>query len=284
MDEVMDRLTHAIQLAEGADKDEVPSGSGSGSGDPLASGRIELRDVELSYPTRPSAPILKGVNMTIEDGQTVAVVGGSGCGKSTLLHLLQKNYPISRGTITVGGKDLRHINTPSYRSQMATVPQEPKLFNRSVAENIAYRPSAASPPDLVEVGAAAQAANADGFISELQGAYGYEVGKFGEKLSGGQRQRVSIARSLFADDKVKMLFLDEATSALDNESEHLVQVALETAQKGRTTLIVAHRLSTIMQADCIFVMKGGRVVEQGTFDELKAKPDGEFASHYAGQL
>ena len=248
----------------------------------IAKAVIELRDVKFAYPTRLQAQVLNGVSFRVEEGSTVAIVGASGCGKSTILHLLQKNYPIQGGEVLIGGTNINDMDTESLRSQLATVPQEPKLFNRSIRDNIAYRPQEA-PVTIEAVQAAAKAAKAHAFVQEIQNAYDFVVGKFGGRVSGGQRQRIAIARSLFASKDAKILLLDEATSALDNESERLVQAALEDFQKGRTTIIVAHRLSTIKAADNILVMKDGKVVEQGTFQDLVANK-GQFYEFYKDEV
>jgi ABC-type multidrug transport system fused ATPase/permease subunit len=267
--------------ADGDDK--MPPGSTF-----KTAGKIEFKDVRFSYPTRPEAEVLCGLNITIEAGQTVAFVGASGCGKSTLIQMVQKMYHANSGQILIDGVDVRSISTTLLREKIAVVPQEPKLFNMSVADNVSYRPVAAeSAPALVEqmVKDAATTANADAFVQKLEGGYEYEVGKFGGKLSGGQCQRVAIARSLYGPaDSIKILLLDEATSALDNESENLVQEALSKASVGRTTIIVALRLSTIQHVDQIFVIDHGKMVECGTFAELKSKQDGAFAQIYASQF
>jgi len=264
-------------------EDKMPEDA---SFDPI--GKLEFKDVHFAYPTRPDAEVLQGLNITVEAGQTVAFVGTSGCGKSTLLSMVQKLYHCGSGSILLDGVDLRDIPTTKLRERIAVVPQEPKLFNLSVAGNISYRPLAASTaPALVDsmVRDAASTANAHTFVEALDQGYDYNVGKFGGKLSGGQCQRVAIARSLYGpSDSVKILLLDEATSALDNVSEQLVQDALAKAQEGRTTIIVAHRLSTIQNVDQIFVIDKGVCVEQGTFAELKAKQDGAFAHIYESQF
>ena len=255
----------------------------TGSESKLAGGKIEFVDVKFSYPTRPEAEVLKGLSFTIEAGTTVAVVGASGGGKSTILGLLQKLYHPSSGKVLIDGFDVSTVHRDSLRAQMAVVPQEPKLFNMSVEENIAYRPTDLTTAQFKEsVAAAANAAHATDFVNKLEGGFDYKVGRFGSKLSGGQCQRVAIARSIYGL-QTSLLLLDEATSALDNESEVLVQKALTEAQKGRTTVIVAHRLSTIQDADKIIVLEDGRVAEEGTFNELKAKK-GVFHSLYESAL
>jgi ABC-type multidrug transport system fused ATPase/permease subunit len=202
--------------------------------------------------------------------------------------MVQKMYHANSGQILIDGVDVRLISTTLLREKIAVVPQEPKLFSMSVAENVSYRPVAAdSAPALVEqmVQDAATTANADAFVRKLEGGYEYEVGKFGGKLSGGQCQRVAIARSLYGpSDSIKILLLDEATSALDNESENLVQEALSKASVGRTTIIVAHRLSTIQHVDQIFVIDHGRCIEQGTFEELcNSKKTNIFGAYAAAK-
>ena len=264
-------------------EDKMPKGQ-----DYNPTGKIEFKDVHFAYPTRPDAEVLRGLNITVEAGQTVAFVGTSGCGKSTLLSMVQKLYHCDSGSILVDGVDLREIPTTKLRERIAVVPQEPKLFNLTVSGNVSYRPLAAdTAPALVQsmVADASKTANAHNFVEKLDGRYNYNVGKFGSRLSGGQCQRVAIARSLYGPTgSVKILLLDEATSALDNESEQLVQDALAKAQEGRTTIIVAHRLSTIQNVDQIFVIDQGVCVEQGTFAELKARPDGAFAHIYESQF
>jgi len=252
----------------------------------IGKGKIEFKDVRFRYPTRPEAEVLKGMSFTIEGGTTVAIVGGSGGGKSTILGLLQKLYHPSSGHVLVDGIDIAGAQRDYLRSQLAVVPQEPKLFNLSVKDNISYRPhedmGSGAADSYVET--AASASHATTFVNALQDKFDYRVGRFGSRLSGGQCQRIAIARSIFGPpENRKILLLDEATSALDNESEELVQKALEDAQKGRTTVIVAHRLSTIKDADKIIVLEEGRVAEEGTFAELSAKK-GVFWSLYESAL
>jgi ABC-type multidrug transport system fused ATPase/permease subunit len=249
----------------------------------LTGGKIEFENVKFHYPTRPEAEVLKGLSFTIEAGTTVAIVGASGGGKSTILGLLQKLYHPSSGKVMIDGFDVSSVHRDSLRSQLAVVPQEPKLFNISVSDNIAYRPTTLSKTQSQEaVAKAAKAAHASEFVRKLEDGFDYLVGRFGSKLSGGQCQRVAIARSIYGPE-TPLLLLDEATSALDNESEVLVQNALTEAMKGRTTVIVAHRLSTIQDADKIIVLEEGKVAEEGTFTELKSKK-GVFWSLYESAL
>ena len=238
----------------------------SGTLTPVATeGHVRFEDVAFTYPTRPDQQVLTTVDLRLAPGETVALVGPSGGGKSTIAALLSRFYDPSAGRITLDGHDLRDLDADWLRRQIGVVAQEPVLFATSIRENILYgRPEA--PPEAVR--AAARAANAHGFISALPEGYETEVGERGVRLSGGQKQRVAIARALLEDPRI--LVLDEATSALDAESEHLVQEALERLMRGRTTLVIAHRLSTVQSADRIVVIADGRVVEQGDHRALIA--------------
>ncbi|HVE72443.1 MAG TPA: ABC transporter transmembrane domain-containing protein [Thermoanaerobaculia bacterium] len=230
---------------------------------------IELKDVGsgLHYDdvtfTYGHDPVLRDVNLRVAPGEIVALVGGSGAGKSTLVNLLPRFYDVTAGRITVDGVDIRDVTLKSLRGLMGFVTQEVVLFNDTVRNNIAYGRTDA---DDARVIAAAQAANAHDFISQLPQGYDTLIGESGVLLSGGQRQRLAIARALFKDPPI--LILDEATSALDTESERLVQQALNNLMRGRTTLVIAHRLSTIRSAHKIVVLDKGRIVETGTHDEL----------------
>ena len=228
-----------------------------------AAGRVELADVAFAYPTRPDAPVLKDVSLTLAPGEVAAVVGPSGAGKSTIAALLLRFYDPLSGAIRFDGQDLRTLDPRWLRRQIGSVAQEPVLFSTTIADNIRYgRPQATA----AEIEAAARTANAHGFISALPQGYETPVGERGVQLSGGQKQRVAIARAVLKDPRV--LVLDEATSALDAESEHLVKEALERLMRGRTTLVIAHRLSTVMSADRVVVLEGGRIVQSGPHARL----------------
>ena len=215
--------------------------------------------------------VLRDVDLTIRKGQTVALVGHSGSGKSTLVDLIPRFYDVVEGRITIDGTDIREVAVADLRRLMGNVNQEPILFNASVFENIAFGVEGAT---LEKVRQAAEVAHADEFINEMPAGYDTNIGDRGGKLSGGQRQRLSIARAVYKNPPI--LILDEATSALDTKSERLVQSALDHLMEGRTTLVIAHRLSTIIHADVICVVDDGRIVEQGTHNELLA-----LGGHYA---
>ena len=215
--------------------------------------------------------VLRDVDLTIRKGQTVALVGHSGSGKSTLVDLIPRFYDVVEGRITIDGTDIREVAVADLRRLMGNVNQEPILFNASVFENIAFGVEGAT---LEKVRQAAEVAHADEFINEMPASYDTNIGDRGGKLSGGQRQRLSIARAVYKNPPI--LILDEATSALDTKSERLVQSALDHLMEGRTTIVIAHRLSTIIHADVICVVDDGRIVEQGTHDELLA-----LGGHYA---
>ncbi len=244
--------------------DRAPAIPTSGGERPTATeGRVELQGVRFSYPARPDVTVLQGIDLNIEPGEVVAIVGPSGAGKSTIAGLLGRLYDPQGGRILLDGKDLKELNPEWLRQQVGVVAQEPLLFSSSIADNIRYGRAGASE---AEVEAAARAANAHDFVSRFPEGYRTLVGERGVQLSGGQKQRVAIARAVLKDPR--LLILDEATSALDAESEHLVKDALERLMKGRTTLIIAHRLSTVMGADRVMVLEGGKVVQSGSHTAL----------------
>ncbi|PIA91919.1 Multidrug resistance protein 1 [Cercospora beticola] len=241
-------------------------------GDDIADveGDIEFRDVHFRYPTRPEQPVLRGLNLSVRPGQYVALVGASGCGKSTTIALLERFYNPLVGGIYVDGKEISSLNVNAYRNKLALVSQEPTLYQGTIRENILLGADKA-PEDVPEeaIVQACKDANIYEFIMSLPEGFDTVVGSKGSMLSGGQKQRVAIARALLRDPRI--LLLDEATSALDSESEKIVQAALDKAAKGRTTIAVAHRLSTIQKADMIYVFDQGKIVENGTHSELIAK-------------
>jgi ATP-binding cassette subfamily B protein len=226
-------------------------------------GSIAFEGVRFRYPARPDVEAVKGIDLQIAPGEVVAIVGKSGSGKSTLLNLLLRFYDPDEGRVLAGGRDLRRLDPSWLRAQIATVMQEPALFSRAVGDNIRY---AMPDADDDAVQAAAAWASADEFISRLPGGFNATVGDRGVQLSGGQRQRLAIARALLR--RPRILILDEATSALDAELESIVQAALRKIEYRPTTLVIAHRLSTVAHVDRVVVLDGGRVVESGTHDEL----------------
>ncbi|TDZ29406.1 Leptomycin B resistance protein pmd1 [Colletotrichum spinosum] len=253
-------------------KPTIDSWSEEGAPLEAVDGTLEFRDVHFRYPTRPEQPVLRGLNLVIRPGQYVALVGASGCGKSTTIALLERFYDPLSGGVYVDGKEISTLNVNQYRSFIALVSQEPTLYQGTIKENILL--GAATEVTDQDIEDACREANIYDFIVSLPEGFNTVVGSKGALLSGGQKQRIAIARALIRDPKI--LLLDEATSALDSESEHVVQAALDKAAKGRTTIAVAHRLSTIQKADIIYVFDQGRVVEQGTHSELMKK-NGRYA-------
>lgn len=246
-------------------------------------GDVELKDVKFEYPTRPDVAVLRGLSLSATSGKTVALVGQSGCGKSTVVSLLERFYDVRSGSIAVDGHELSKMNLQNARSHLAIVQQEPDLFNRTIRENISYGLAHidGSPITDSQIIEAAKAANAHDFIMEFPLGYDTPVGERGSALSGGQRQRVAIARALVRQPRV--LLLDEATSALDSRSEVVVQKALDQARQGRTTFVIAHRLSTVKDADLIAFVSRGRIAEVGTHAELM-KLGGGYADLVENQM
>lgn len=226
-------------------------------------GKVEIKDLSFSYPSRPEIEVLKKINLTVNPGEQIAIVGPSGSGKSTLVSLLLRLYKTNSGSLVFDGKNAEEYGLSSLRNEMAIVPQDVFLFGGSIRENIIYGKPDASEEEIIE---AAKQANAWEYIEKFPEGLDTIVGERGVQLSGGQRQRVAIARAVLKNPKI--LILDEATSALDAESENLVQAALEELMKGRTSIVIAHRLATIRKADKIVVIENGEVIETGSHDEL----------------
>ncbi|XP_014662073.1 PREDICTED: multidrug resistance protein 1-like [Priapulus caudatus] len=250
--------------------DRVPLIDGSstaGETPDTCEGSVEFSSVEFKYPMRPDVKVLQDFSLSVTPGKVMALVGSSGCGKSTTVQLLERFYDTTEGVIRIDGRDVKQLNVRWLRRQIGLVSQEPILFDRTIATNIAYGDNSRDVP-MHEVVAAARDANIHAFISSLPQGYDTNVGEKGTQLSGGQKQRVAIARALVRNPRI--LLLDEATSALDTASEKVVQEALDKAQQGRTSITIAHRLSTVRDADNIAVIQRGRVSEHGKHDALLA--------------
>jgi ABC-type multidrug transport system fused ATPase/permease subunit len=284
--DVYSRLQRAMGATEAimAMLDEQPESSSPAASDappqtPTDSdAAIRLDNVHFAYPSRPDVPVLQGVNLEIREGQQCALVGASGAGKSTVVQLLYRFHDPQQGRVLVQGTDARTWPLDELRGRMAWVPQDVALFGRSILENIRYgRPDASDD----EVRRAAEEANAWEFIERFPEGWHTAVGERGVQLSGGQRQRIAIARAMLRNPK--LLVLDEATSSLDPESESLVQGALETLMKGRTSLVIAHRLSTVRHADVIAFLHEGQIAEVGSHDELMAIEGGRYRAYVARQ-
>jgi ATP-binding cassette subfamily B protein len=236
----------------------------------VTKGEVAYDDVVFGYD--PALPVLHGVSFVAEAGRTTAIVGTSGAGKSTLTALLERFYDLDSGSIEIDGQDISQVTKQSLRQQIAYVSQQPYLFEGTIRDNIRYGRESATDAEIEQ---AAQLAAADEFIRQQPQGYETLVGENGVTLSGGQRQRISIARAIVR--QAPILLLDEATSALDNESEARVQEALVRVMEGRTTIVIAHRLSTVVNADRIVVLEQGRLVEEGTHQELLANPHGVYS-------
>ncbi len=258
MEESIDRVLEILES-----QDQVREMPGARLLEARSSGRVRLEDVTFGY--EPGCPVLKGVSLEARPGETIALVGSTGAGKTTLVSMIPRFFDPWMGRVTLDGMDIRQIQIPSLRAQVALLLQEPFLLPLTAAENIAFgRPDATSG----EIMTAAKAANADAFIRRLPEGYDTRIGEQGATLSGGERQQLAIARALLKDSPI--LILDEPTSALDAATEAEVLDAVERLMAGRTTLIVAHRLSTIRRADRIVVIEAGTIVEAGTHSELLA--------------
>jgi ATP-binding cassette subfamily B protein len=231
---------------------------------PRVEGRVEFREVTFGYDAY--RPILHEVSLMVEPGEMIGLVGHSGAGKSTLINLLMRFYDVNQGALLIDGVDIRDIKRDDLRSQIGVVLQEPYLFHGSIFSNIAYAKPGATP---AEVMAAAKAAFAHDFIVSFADGYDTVVGERGARLSGGERQRISIARAILHDPRI--LILDEATASVDTQTEQQIQKALKNLVKGRTVFAIAHRLSTLRDADRLIVLEHGRIAEQGTHDELMQK-------------
>ena len=228
-------------------------------------GEVTFDDVRFAYPARPEAPVLDGVSFSVRPGEKVAIVGPSGAGKSTIFHLLLRFYDVRSGTVALDGVRVGDADPHALRRRIALVPQDVVVFAASVAENIRFGRPDASDADIAR---AAELAAAAEFIDRLPQRYDTPIGERGVTLSGGQRQRIAIARAILRD--APLLLLDEATSSLDAESETQVSAALARLMQGRTTLVIAHRLATVLSCDRILVLDQGRIVEQGTHAQLSA--------------
>jgi len=257
---------------------EINTNEGIGLTLPHIDGKVTFQNVTFAYPTRSDTKVLRKLNLVINKGQTVALVGPSGSGKSTVIQLLERFYDPLRGTVMIDDIDIKDFDLKWFRRNVGLVSQEPTLFTGTISENILFGNPDAT---IEEVEQAAKLANAYDFIMQQPNGFNTLVGEKGTQLSGGQKQRIAIARAVLKNPKI--LLLDEATSALDTESERLVQNALDNLMQGRTTIIIAHRLSTIRNANVICVMMNGKIVEQGTHDQL-LELNGVYTSLAAKQL
>jgi ABC-type multidrug transport system fused ATPase/permease subunit len=238
---------------------------------------VDFNNVFFEYEAH--RPVIRGLDLHVEPGETIALIGPTGCGKTTVLSLLLRFYDIRGGELLVDGVEVRSYDLHSYRRHFGIVLQEPLLFSTSIAENIRYgRPSATQE----EIEAAARVAEIHDFVMTLPGKYGTLVGDYGVELSVGQKQRINIARAVAANPAI--LIMDEATSALDSESEHAIQKAMDRVLKGRTCFVVAHRLSTIRNADKIVLLDQGRIAEIGRHDDLMSIPDGRYHDLYTKHM
>ena len=260
-----------LDILEERGEVEINTGKHAGTILPSIKGNVRFEQVEFTYPTRPDVPVLKGIDLEVKAGQKIALVGPSGVGKSTIIQLLLRFYQLQKGDIKVDGHSIYDLDLRGMRNHMAFVPQEVILFGGSIRENILYGKEEATEEEIIQ---AAKQSNSWEFIQEMPDGLDTVIGERGTKLSGGQRQRIAIARALLKNPKI--LLLDEATSSLDSKSEKVVQEALEVLMEGRTSIIIAHRLNTIREVDCIYVLSDGKIVEQGTHAALSAMKDGKY--------
>ncbi|KAG9146072.1 hypothetical protein Leryth_024540 [Lithospermum erythrorhizon] len=261
-------------------KPKIDSSSDKGTTLTALKGHIEFQHISFKYPMRPDVPIFRDLSITMPSGKTMALVGESGSGKSTVISLIERFYDPDSGNIFLDGVEIKTLKLSWLREQMGLVSQEPILFNETIRDNIAYgKQGNVTDEEIIE---ATKAANAHNFIAGLPQGYDTNVGERGVQLSGGQKQRIAISRAILKDPKI--LLLDEATSALDTESERIVQDALDKVMVNRTTIVVAHRLSTIRGADMIAVVKNGVIAERGSHDTLMNMENGVYASLVALQI